>query len=144
MKKYIGGSRYDTDTARLIGEDGYSYPGGFSWWSEKLYCTKAGKYFIYGKGGPMSRYSRKISYNETSGSEEIIPVSEEEARKWAEEHLDADEVELFFGGESKEETARLQVFVSSSLIEKLDEKCDELHCPRADIVSTALRKYLGE
>lgn len=36
MKKIINGRRYDTDTARLVSSAGYSYPGDFEYWLEKL------------------------------------------------------------------------------------------------------------
>lgn len=143
MRKYINGSRYDTSTARLIGEDGYSTPNDFSHWYEGLYRTKAGKYFIHGGGGPNSKYRRQLSYNECSGGETILPLSEDEARAWAEEHLDADQVDAAFGAVS-EDAARLQVFIPAALMEQLDEKCEELHCSRAEVIAAALRRYLNK
>lgn len=143
MKKYINGSRYDTSTARLIGRDGYSTPNDFSYWRERLYRTKSGKYFIHGEGGPNSKYRRQLRYNEWSGGEAILPLSENEARAWAEEHMDADQVDTTFGVVS-EDTARLQVFIPADLMEQLDEKCSELHCSRAEVISAALRQYLNK
>ncbi len=97
MKKIINGKKYDTDTARFIGYAGYSHPGDFGFYVEHLYRKRTGEYFLHGIGGAMSKYARKIGLNEWSGGEEIIPLSLEEARKWAEEHLNADEYELAFG-----------------------------------------------
>lgn len=142
MRKYINGARYDTATARLIGGDGYSTPNDFAYWHEYLYRTKSGKYFIHGEGGPNSKYRRLLSYNERSGGEVILPLSEEEARSWAEEHLFADQVDAAFGAPADEEDTRLWVFLPSSLVEQLDEKCSELHCSRAEVISAALRQYL--
>ena len=66
MKQIINGKKYDTDTAKEIAH--YCAPGSvqdFSYFEETLYRKKTGEYFLYGKGGPASRYSR--SCGQTSG-----------------------------------------------------------------------------
>ena len=45
----------------------------------------------------MSKYSVSVDCNIVSGGSEIIPLTEAEARTWAEEHLDGDEYEEIFG-----------------------------------------------
>ena len=45
----------------------------------------------------MSAYCRQVGTNEWSGGEEITPMSPEEAREWAEKHLDADDYIAIFG-----------------------------------------------
>lgn len=98
MKKIINGALYNTDTAKLLGEWCSNYnPSDFSFCEEKLYRTKSGKYFLYGSGGPMSKYSRSIGDNNWSGGEHIEPMSPAAAREWAEEHLSADEYSEIFG-----------------------------------------------
>ena len=97
MNMIINGKRYDTVTATPIGSTGYSHPWDSEYWSEELYRKKTGEFFLYGEGGPMSKYSRKIGQNEWSGGEEIRPLSLKEAQKWAEKYLDADEYEQVFG-----------------------------------------------
>ena len=59
MKKVIDGALYNTDTARCIGawDNGY-FRNDFNFCKEMLYKTKSGKSFLYGEGGPMSKYSR--------------------------------------------------------------------------------------
>ena len=104
MKKIIKGKRYDTDKAKELGSDSYSNPRDFNYWSETLYQKNSGEFFLYGEGGPMSRYAVSISQNGLSGGEKIIPLSVESAQKWAEEHLSADEYEEIFG-EVQEESA---------------------------------------
>ena len=96
MKKIIGGKRYNTNTAKNLGSAGYSHPGDFSFWHEELYQKKTGEFFLYGKGGAMSRYARRIGPDEWTGGEEIRPLSLKEARKWAEENLDVEEFERIF------------------------------------------------
>ena len=96
MKKIIGGKKYDTDTAKYLGYAGYSHPGDFNFWLERLYRKKTGEFFLHCIGGPMSKYARQIGLNEWTGGEEIRPLSPEEAQKWAEKHLEAEEYEQIF------------------------------------------------
>ena len=97
MKKIIGGKKYDTDTARLIGGISYGYPSDLNYWSEELYLKRTGEFFLYGEGGPMSKYARYCGQNQWAGGEEIIPLSLEEAQEWAETYLTAEEYEEIFG-----------------------------------------------
>lgn len=98
MKKIVEGKLYNTDTAKEIGSifHGDNY-GDFSHYSETLYKKRTGEYFLHGEGGPMSRYAVSVSQNSWSGGEKIIPLVYENARKWAEEHLNADDYEEEFG-----------------------------------------------
>lgn len=98
MKRIINGKLYNTATAKEIGawSNNYNY-GDFSYCEETLYLKRTGEYFLYGKGGPMSKYSQSCGQNSWSGGEEITPLTETEAREWAEKHLDADEYIEIFG-----------------------------------------------
>lgn len=98
MKKYINGRKYDTETAQAVGSwsNNRSY-GDFSRCEETLYRKKTGEFFLYGEGGPMSRYAKSAGDNSWSGGEEIHPLTFDEAREWAEEQLDGDEYEKIFG-----------------------------------------------
>lgn len=96
MNKIINGKRYDTDRASLVGEDSYSNSRDFNHWHEALYQKRTGEFFLYGEGGPMSKYAETIGQNEWSGGEKIMPLSVEAAKKWAEEHLTGDEYEKIF------------------------------------------------
>lgn len=97
MKKIINGKKYDTDTAKILGSAGYSHPGDFGHWKETLYHKRTGEYFLHGIGGAMSKYARRTGLNEWSGGEKIIPLTREEAQKWAEKHLNVEEYEEIFG-----------------------------------------------
>lgn len=102
MKAIINGFRYDTAAAVEIGSydnvsDGATSRSDFNFWQATLYKTpKAGRFFLHGEGGPMSRFSRRIDGNSFSGGERIEPLSTEEAYKWAEQYLDAETVEQVF------------------------------------------------
>ena len=105
MKKYINSKVYDTETAECVGEwDNGRYGRDFSACEERLYRKRTGEYFLYGSGGPMSKYSVSHGDNEWSGGEKIIPLSYNSAQKWAEEHLDGDSYEAIFGAICEDES----------------------------------------
>ena len=102
MNKIIGGKRYDTETAEAVGDwSNGRYGRDFEACSETLFRKRTGEFFLYGEGGPMSKYA--VSHgNNTSGGEVIEPLTVDEAKAWAEEHLDGDEYEAIFGKVSEE------------------------------------------
>jgi hypothetical protein len=119
MKKIINGKRYDTETAQLIGSASYSNRSDFSYWAEELYLKRTGEFFLYGEGGPMSKYRRTISQNEWSGGEKIIPLSIEEAKEWSEKYLDANEYEALF--EIEEDKTLISAWVPDSVKAEADK-----------------------
>jgi len=98
MKKIIGGKKYDTNTAECVGSySNMNDTRNFYYWREALYKKKTGEFFLFGEGGPASKYNRQINTNEWAGSEEIRPLTESEAKEWAEQYLDGDDYENIFG-----------------------------------------------
>ena len=96
MKKIINGRLYNTETAKFIGSwsNGLS-SSDFYYCSEDIYQKKNGEYFLHGKGGGMSAYGKSYGGGWCWGND-IIPMTEKEAKVWAETHLTADEyMELF-------------------------------------------------
>ena len=98
MNSIINGKKYDTEPAKEIGcgSNNLSYRD-FNWWTEVLYQKRTGEFFLYGEGGPASRYAGSADGHGWESGKKIIPLSEDKARKWAEEHLDVDEYEEIFG-----------------------------------------------
>ena len=97
MKKIIRGRQYDTDTAQRIG----SWDNGLSgtdleYTDETLYRKRTREYFIEGRGGARSRYS-EVDGNMMAPGCQIIPLSFDQAKSWAEEHLTPKEYESEFG-----------------------------------------------
>ena len=79
MKRTLGGKQYDTETARLLkrhGGDGMV---------ESLYYTKSRQFFLHGTGDKDSRYAKKTRDGFAAG-QDIIPLTEDAARAWFEEH----------------------------------------------------------
>ena len=52
---------------------------------------------MYGSGGASSKYSRSCGLNNWEGTEEIIPLTEDKARKWMETHADVEDYIKIFG-----------------------------------------------
>lgn len=98
MRKIINGKKYDTETAKEIGSrfSGESRQD-FSYVEETLYRKRTGEFFLYGSGGPASRYAVRTGQNSWSGGSKIIPLSTQEARDWAEQYLTPDDFEAVFG-----------------------------------------------
>ena len=121
MKKIINGKRYDTDTAKKLASDWYSNRTDFYYWEETLYRKNTGEYFLHGEGGPASKYAQSVGQNSWSGGEKIIPLSVENARKWAEDHLDGDEYEKIFGviEEASFEKRTVAFSLTEAVIEKI-------------------------
>lgn len=97
MKKVISGKKYDTNTATKCGGYEYGCGGDFSHIYEALYRMKTGEFFLYGVGGAFTKYRRCCGPNSYSGGEDIIPMTEKEAREWAEKYLGYDEYVSAFG-----------------------------------------------
>lgn len=147
MKKVISGSLYDTSTARLVGAwDNGVYGNDFSAVSEELYRTRSGKYFVHGEGGPLTTYAVHHG-NDTSGSEEIRPMTVDQARAWAEEKLSADKYAAEFGEpeEAEDDGKRVPfpVQLKPAAIELLRRKKAEMKLTYGELVEMALDEFYG-
>lgn len=98
MKKIINGKKYDTETAKYLASgSGGGSASDFSHYAEELYIKKTGEYFLYGHGGPASKYAKYCGGNDWSGGSDITPLTENGARIWCERHCNADKYEEIFG-----------------------------------------------
>ena len=123
MRKIINGKLYDTDTAKEHGSDSFSNCRDFHYWHEILYQKRTGEFFLYGEGGPLSRYAESTGNNSWSGSQKIIPLSYNSARKWAEEHLSADEYAEVFGMPSEDaEPVVLNIQLDAALMARIRDR----------------------
>ena len=86
MKKVIGGKLFNTDAATSISTASYSNGGDFCHWFEELFLSPNGQFFLYGEGGPLSRYSVGIGNNTMSGSSTIILMTRDEAGQWCQDN----------------------------------------------------------
>ena len=120
MKKIINGKVYNTSTAeRVCGRSNGRSTSDFGYCSEDLYRKRTGEFFLYGEGGPRSRYAVSCGNNDWGYGESIIPLTYDAARKWADEHLASEDYEAIFG-EVAEDNNRVAVTLSlsASAVEK--------------------------
>lgn len=96
MRTIINGRKYDTETAKLICQNQYSNNNNDGYYVEKLYRKKTEEFFLYGCGGPTSKYSKQSGNFSNSGSM-IIPFSETEAAEFVEKHASVEIYEELFG-----------------------------------------------
>ena len=139
MKRIIDGHRYDTNSAKEIAFNTEGNRGDFQFTKETLYRTKSGRYFIFGVGGPDTKYAEEIGQNQWSGGSKIIPVDDDAAQKFAEEHLDADEVEELFG-EHNADTVKVSADISAADKQHLDDIKAATDKPLGELLSGWIRK----
>ncbi len=101
MKAIIDGLRYDTERADEIGRiGGQAVPSdveehGPSVWSEALYMTPGGRFFLCGYGAEGTRWFRQSAADnrETKGGQlvgwAIRALPEEQAQAWVEKYCTA-------------------------------------------------------
>lgn len=136
MKKIINGRRYDTETAKFLGEDSYSNWGDFHFWEETLYQKRTGEFFLHGVGGPASKYAETVGQNQWTGGEKIIPLSFDKARDWAEKHLGGDEYEEIFGPVEEDDSKRLiSLSLTATAVETLKRLAAESGKSQSEIVT---------
>jgi hypothetical protein len=127
MKKIINGKVYDTEKAKRVAY--YSSAGSwrdFQHYEETLYLKKTGEYFLFGEGGPMTRYARSEGQNSWTGGERIEPLTYAAAMEWAEEHLTASEYESIFGEVEEDDSKVLTTFnLTRATVEKLRRESQE-------------------
>jgi hypothetical protein len=97
MKATIGHKTYNTETAELIAEwNNGCFTNDFNYCSEDLMRTPKGAFFIHGRGGANSGYSRSCGNNSYCGGSGITPITEEQALAWCEEHECEEAIEKHF------------------------------------------------
>lgn len=149
MRKIIDGRTYNTETSKVIGKWSNSYiPSDFRYCAETLYKNTRGAYFLYGEGGPLSKYAT-ISGDNRGWGETIIPMTADEAQKWAEEHLNAEEYEAEFGEVEEAEgdlTTRERVTFSldTEIMTNLRKLSAKTGTPMARMIDRAIMAMYGD
>lgn len=96
ITRVIEGLRYSTLTATEVCNcESSNGSGDFRYEDTSLYLSPRGRFFLAGRGGPLSRWSRS-DYGGYTGGEGLIPVTVAEARSFAEEHASAKTIAEFF------------------------------------------------
>lgn len=102
MRKRINNKIFDTDSAELLA----TYKGGSC--VERLFRKRTGQYFLHGIGNEDSSYA-VWNGNSVSGGEQIIPMTEIDAKEWASLHLTQSDYDRIF---NPTECARTSVMLS--------------------------------
>ena len=139
MKKVIKGAVCDTETATKIGSCDHDITDHLHWWSETLYRTKSGRYFVHSEGGPASRYSTADSDGHWKSGEQINVISRKTAEEWAEEHLSGDEYEAAFG--VPDEVPRITVALTPANRAKLEGIRAKTGRTFVEIINDAITAY---
>ena len=142
MKRIIKGKVYDTATAKELGWwENIQDVRNFSHFSETLYRKRTGEFFLYGKGGPSTKYSQRVDQNCWSGGEDIIPISVDNAQAWVEDHLDAEDYEKIFGTVDEDAEDILLTFKApASLDKKLTDKATVLGISKSELLRQLIEK----
>lgn len=97
MRRVINGRRWDTEKANLICEVVNGLPHYMDYVNAGLYQTPRSKrFFLAGKGGPMSVFAYYDGGKICCGGEKLIPLSEGVAWCYAKLYADAETVKKFF------------------------------------------------
>ena len=96
MRAVIDGWKYDTETAECAGKWANGPDSSnFNFCAEDIYRTKKGSWFLHGRGHANSPYG--TSYGTSRGSgEKIVPLDEDQAMAWLEEHECPEVIEKHF------------------------------------------------
>lgn len=140
MKKIIRGRLYDTDTAKEVGSwEAEVSRSDFEWYEETLYRKKTGEFFLAGNGGPASKYAER-SYGNWIGGSIIEPLSYEDAREWAEKHMEADDyVKWFELSDDTDTKSTITLRLSQASIDKLRMAASSKDVIASDIVEDLIK-----
>lgn len=95
MKKVIKGKLYDTQTALPVGRwTNGKNPSDYNYYYEELYLKKTGEYFYFTNSSVSYLFSFWCDETER---EKITPITNEQAKEWAERRLSGEEYISLFG-----------------------------------------------
>jgi hypothetical protein len=95
MKQTIKHIVYDTRKAKLAAQSSAEFhPDPDFLWSEKLYVTAKGRWFLHAQGGAMTKYAIQ-KYTHLIGGEVILPLTTVEALDWCERNGAQRAIEIY-------------------------------------------------
>lgn len=143
MEKIIKGKRYNTATAEAVAEHEYLYRSDFEWVHEILYQKRTGEYFLWGEGGPKSKYRKKVEQRVFVDGEGIKPLTIDEAKAFVEKYGTPEEYEkLFIIDEWDDETVPLNIYLPTPTFQRLKMASVEQKISMTQLVSELIDKNL--
>lgn len=137
MEKRIGGKRFNTETARKVGQwdnNASDKPKAYCM-VETLYKKKTGEYFLHYLVGALLPVGRE----EDTLIEAISPMTEEAARAWAEQKLDSDDVARIFGIDGSDQFEPIYAAIPTSLKKEMDHVRKETGETTKEFLSRAIK-----
>lgn len=143
MKKIINNKLYNTESAKLVGEFQSTFAvNDFHYYEEELYLKKTGEFFLYGHGNGLSPYAKRYIDGMGQG-EKIIPLTDQQARKWAEENMDPDDyMELFEVDEDS--SARFHFKLPAGLKAEFEKACEAEGTSMGRKLNEMIENYLNK
>ena len=143
MKKIISNKLYNTDSAKLVAEYQSTFAvNDFHYYEEELYLKKTGEFFLYGHGNGLSPYAKRYIDGMGQG-EKIIPLTDQQARKWAEENMDPDDyMELFEVDEDS--SARFHFKLPAGLKAEFEKACEAEGTSMGRKLNEMIENYLNK
>lgn len=139
MKKVISNKVYDTEKAAKVGEDSENHPGDLDYVEEALYRKRTGEYFLHGYGHAASRYAERVGSSGWGSGERIMPLTYDEAREWAEAHMDADAYMDEFEADPEEgEPVTVTLVVPARTKALLDREAARSGRTRSEVAAAAI------
>lgn len=145
MKKIINGRVYESEKAKQVGVTWESTqdagdPGRYT---EALYRKRNGEHFLHVLGGPESPYRRAVGPKQWTGLEDIRPLSAEEARMWAEEHMAPEAYADAFGAIVDDDSqTQISMRLNAALVERLRREASISEMNLSRYVETLLLRGL--
>lgn len=145
MKKIIKNRLYDTTTATEIAHRSTPVStSDFSYTRETLYRKRTGEYFIHGEGGALSRYASR-DYDGMTWGEDILPLTYDTARDWAERYMDVDAYQAEFGPAAEDDSrTAMSLSVRADTADMVRRAAAAAGCSISEYVERALRAQLGD
>ena len=138
MKRVINGKLYNTDTAVELAC--YDATDNLNYITERLHRKRTGEYFIHGEGGARTRYAASDGDGWSRGGEAIFPLSVDEARAWAEQHISEEDFERLFGAVSEDgDTVKTSFDLSPDLAAKLQDVAAKRGVSRRAVIEELIR-----
>lgn len=137
MKKIINGRRYDTDSAKYLAEDG-DFSSDEGYWREVLYRKNTGEYFLYGTGGPATKYAEPDGVNSWIDGERIMPMSLDEAKAWAKGHIGDAHYDDIFGMEEDLTKRTVTFSLTEATIEKISQTAVRNGCSKSEVIERVM------
>lgn len=136
MKKVVKKTLCDTDTAEQIGEARYEA------FTEYLYRTKSGKYFIHGVGGADSRYASRDADGNPIPGEDIYLLTNPAAADWIMDNYGPTDAyyAVIFGAQKEWATIK----IPAATKKQIDEIAEKSGITLGELISAAIASYRRE